>query len=105
MVTTRQLNVKNRTYYFYNGLTNIKDFNPKLLKLDKKLFKDISVYYIRYVTKKPEYNVNSVNLLYLLIAESDGYIKEKEGSKYFNIAFTDSNNEVLKKYAEVWTGR
>ena len=37
MVTTKQMNITNRTYYFYNGLINIKDFDPKLLKLDKKL--------------------------------------------------------------------
>ena len=36
MVITKQLNLKNRTYYFYNDLINIKDFDPKLLKLDKK---------------------------------------------------------------------
>ena len=36
MVTTKQLNIENRTY-FYNDLINIKDFDPKLLKLDKKL--------------------------------------------------------------------
>ena len=59
---------------------------------------DISIYYIGYVTKKPEYNINSVNLLYLLIAELDGFIEEKEGNKYLNIALADSNNEVLKKY-------
>ena len=52
MVTTKQLNIKNRTYYFYNDLINIKDFDLKLLKLDKKNFKKISLYYIKYVTKK-----------------------------------------------------
>ena len=52
MVTTKQLNIKNRTYYFYNDLINIKDFDPTLLKLDKKLFNDISTYYIGYITKK-----------------------------------------------------
>ena len=35
MVTTKQLNIKNRTYYFYNDLINPKDFDPKLLKLDR----------------------------------------------------------------------
>ena len=35
-MTTKQLNIKNRTYYFYNDLINLKDFNKKLLKLDKK---------------------------------------------------------------------
>ena len=103
MVTTKQLNIKNRTYYLYNDLINIKDFDPKLLKLDKKSFKDISMYYIGYVTKKPEYNVSSVNPLYLLIDKIDGFIEEKEGDKYLNISFTNSNNEVLKKYAEVWS--
>ena len=48
------MNIKNRTYYFYNDLINIKDFDPKLLKLDKKSFKKIGVYYIGYITKKAE---------------------------------------------------
>ena len=36
MIVKRQLNIKNRTYYFYNDLINIKDFDPRLLKIDKK---------------------------------------------------------------------
>ena len=67
MVTIKQLNIKNRTYYFYKDLINLKDFDPKLLKLDKKPSMDISVYFIGYVTKKPEYKVNNVNPLCLLI--------------------------------------
>ena len=43
MVTTKQINIKHRTYYFYNDLINIKDFDPKLLKLDKKSFENISM--------------------------------------------------------------
>ena len=54
--------------------------------------------------KKPEYNINSVIPLYLVIGEIDGFIEEKDGSKYLNIALTDSKNEVLKKYAETWRG-
>ena len=54
--------------------------------------------------KKPEYKINSVNPLYLLVDEIDGFIEEKEGSKYLNIASADSISEVLKKYAEVWSG-
>ena len=65
---------------------------------------DINIYYIGYVMKKPEYNIDSVNPLYLLIGEIDRFVEEKKGSKYLNIALTDSNNEVLKKYAEVWSG-
>ena len=65
---------------------------------------DINIYYIGYVTKKSEYNINSVNPLYLLIKKLDGFIDEKESNKYFNITLTDGNNDVLIKYAEVWSG-
>ena len=46
------MNIKNRTYYFYNDLINIKDFDSKLLKLDKTTSMNIDIYYIGYVTQK-----------------------------------------------------
>ena len=52
--------------------------------------------------KKDEYKINSVNPLYLLVYRIDGFIEEKEGDKYLNIASTGRNSEVLKKYSEVW---
>ena len=104
MVTTKKMNIKNRTYYFCNDLINIKDFEPNLLKLDKKSFKNIGVYCIGYITKKDEYKINSVNALHLLAHRIDGFIEEKEGSKYLNIASADSNSEVLKEYEEAWSG-
>ena len=78
-MVTKQLNIKNRTYYFWNDQINIKNFNPALLKLDKKSPIGANIYYIGYVTKKPEYNINSVNPLYLVIDEIDGFIEEKNG--------------------------
>ena len=104
MVTTKQLNIKSREYYFYDDLINLKDFDSNLLKLDKKSSMDISIYYIGCVTKTPEYNINSVNPLYLLISQLDGFIEEKQGSKYLNISLTFNKNEVLVKFAEVWRG-
>ena len=50
----KQLNIKNRTYYFYNDLINIKDFEPRLLKIDKKASMGLGIYCIGYVTKRPE---------------------------------------------------
>ena len=46
----RQINIKNWTYYFYNDQIDLKDFDAKLLKIDKKDYKDIDIYYIGYVT-------------------------------------------------------
>ena len=54
--------------------------------------------------KKDKYQFNNANPLCLIVHEVDGFIEEKEGSEYLGIAFTDSNSEVLKKYAEIWSG-
>ena len=46
----KQINIKNRTYYFYNDM--IKSFESKLLKIDKKSYKNIGIYNIGYITIK-----------------------------------------------------
>ena len=42
--------------------------------------------------------------MYLLVYKIDGFIEEKRGNKYLNIAFADNNDEVLRKYKEVLGG-
>ena len=41
MGKVKQINIKNRTYYFYNNQINLKDFDVRLLKVDKKDYKEI----------------------------------------------------------------
>ena len=54
-MTTKQLNIKHKTYYFYNDLINVLGFEASNLKLDKKSWKDIDIYFIGYVDKnKPQ---------------------------------------------------
>ena len=52
MGEVKQINIKNRTYYFYNDQIDLKDFDAELLKVDKKDYNDIDIYYIDYVTVK-----------------------------------------------------
>ena len=52
MGKVKQINIKNRTYYFYNDQINLKDFDARLLKVDKKDYNEIDIYYIGYVTVK-----------------------------------------------------
>ena len=52
MGEVKQINFKNRTYYFYNNIIDLKNFDAKLLKIDKKLYKNIDIYYIGYITIK-----------------------------------------------------
>ena len=86
-------------------MINIKNFDSSLLKVDKKSYKNIDIYYIGYITIKSisDYeNINSVNPLYLIIDETDGYIKENNGNKYLTFASTDKNKNVLEKYTQLW---
>ena len=41
MRTIKQINIKNRTYYFYNDIIDLESFKSNLLKIDKKSYKDI----------------------------------------------------------------
>ena len=52
METVKQINIKNRTYYFYNDIIDLENFDSSLLKLDKKSYKDIGIYNIGYITIK-----------------------------------------------------
>ena len=99
MGEVKQINIKNRTYYFCNDIIGLKNFDARLLKIDKKSFKGIDIYYIGYITiKKIDdcENINSVNPLYLLIDHASGYIEEKGVNKYLVFDSTDENKELLK---------
>ena len=70
MGEVKELNIKNRTYYYFNDIINIKGFHSNLLRIDKKQYKDINIYYIGYITVKKIgdcENINSVNPLHLMI--------------------------------------
>ena len=107
MGTIKQIDIKNRTYYFYNNMINIKNFNVRLLKIDKKSYKDISIYNIGYMTiKKIDdcENIYCVDPLYLRVDHVNGYIEEKGVNKYLVFDSTDENKELLKKYNDVFNG-
>ena len=100
MGQVKEISIKNQTYYFINDMINIKNFHLNLLKIDKKLYKDIDIYFIRYITIK-EFgdckNIPSINSLYLRIYSATGHFKEKNEEKYLILDSTD-------KYEELWSG-
>ena len=107
MGVIKQINIKNRTYYFYNDIIDLKDFDVGLLKTDKKSYKDIGIYNIGYITKKKVddcKNIDSINPLYLNITHANGYIEEKGVNKYLAFDSLDENKELIKKYNDVFNG-
>ena len=101
MGEVKELNIKNRTYYF-DDIIDIKDFQSNVLKIDTKPYKDIGIYYIGYITIKKIgdcENIHSVNPLYLIIYSATGYFKEKNGEKYLVI---DPTEKVMKFFMELY---
>ena len=98
------LEIKNRSYYFWNDTVFLDKFNSTLLKLDKKEAPmGITIYYIGYITKKAVYSINSVNPLHLIIKSIEVYFEEKDnGDRYLNISNVDQNSEVINKFNELW---
>ena len=126
MGEVKQVNIKNRTYYFYNDIIDLKTFDARLLKIDKKIIQKIGISNIGYIKKKKIddceniYGVNplylfidhanryieekDLNPLYLIIDRASGYIKEKSVNKYLVFDSTNENKELLKKHNDVWNG-
>ena len=107
MGETKQINIKNRSYYLYRNLIDLKDFDAGFLKIGKKWYKNIYIYYIGYspFIKIGDYCSNfTVNPLYLDIIHANGYIEGKSENKYLVLDNLDEDKEVFKKYEEVWEG-
>ena len=97
MGKVKQIDIKNRTYYFYNHIIDLKNFDAGLLKIDKKSYKNIDAYNIGYITIKriDDYErIYSVNPLYLRIDHVNGYIEERK--KYLIFDSADKTKELLK---------
>ena len=78
-----------------------------MVKIDKKDYNEIAIYYISYVTVKKIdncNNTNSVNLLYLMVGEMIDPFEEANENKYLVLDYVDESKEVSKKYQEVWEG-
>ena len=79
MEDVRQIKIKNRSYYLYNDMINLKDFESGLLKIDKKHYKGFNIYYIGYIKiKKIDdcESIYSINPLYLQVNHTNGYIED-----------------------------
>ena len=107
METIKKINIKNRTYYFYNNMfifiINLDEFDDGRIRVDKKDFNDIDIYYLGYEHKKKisECNViNSSNSLYLKITDmKDQFEKGKDDAWHLVISDKD---DVYKKLVDIF---
>ena len=104
MSRIKETNIKTRAKYLFEDIINIKNFDPNRIKIDRKWYKNIIIYYIGYIAIKNiiYVKINTVNPLCLIIDKADEYIEECSGNKYLTLVSTDKNKDTLKKYAELW---
>ena len=102
MEAIKQINIKNRTHYFYNDIIDLDEFDESKIKVDKKDFNDIDIYYLGYEHKKKisECNViNSVNPLYLRIININGQFEKGKDDAWYLVI---SDKDVYKKLVDIF---
>ena len=93
----KDIDIRNRTYYFFNDIINMKNFDPNSIKVDEKSYRNILIYYIGYVTIKDlnYVKINSANPSYLIFSKVNGYFEEVSKSKYLTLVPTNRSKEKI----------
>ena len=99
----KDINIKNRVYFFFNDIIDIENFDSNNIKIDEKSYKNILIYYIGYVTIKKYVKIYSVNPFYHIFGKVNGYFEEINGNKYLTLVSTNESQEKIKKYGELWS--
>ena len=76
----KSIDIKSRMYYFVNDMINLEYFDSSLLKIAKRSYKNIDIYYIGCITIKKiddHENIYSVSPLYLTVNHRNGYLEKK----------------------------
>ena len=97
----KDINIKSRTFYFFNDIINIENFDLNNIKIDENSYKNILIYYIGYVTIKEYVKVYSVNPLYLIFRYVNGYFEEINENRYLTLVLANESKEKIKKYEEL----
>ena len=98
-MSIKSLKIKNQSYYYWNDIIYIDDFDIKYLKIDKRESRvEIDIYYIGYVLYKLEYITNSVVPLYLNVKSLLGSIEKINGSSDRYLIIDKSNIKVINVF-------
>ena len=105
----KDLDIRSRTYYFFNDVINIKKIDPNNNKIDENSYKNILIYYIGYVMIKglKYVKIYSVNYLYFpfyfIFNKVNEYFTEININKYSTLVSTNESKEENKKCEELWS--
>ena len=102
-MVVESLRIKDTSYYYYDDIVYLDDFDVKLVKVVRRESRiGVDTYYIGYVINKPQYDIDSVNLLYLIIRNLVGRIQKIEGSSDRYLVADESNKKVINVFDKLW---
>ena len=98
-IVIKSLKIKNKSYYYWYDIIFIDDFNIKFFKIAKRESRaGIDIYYIGYLVKKIECDINSVKPLYLNVKSLLGSVEKIDGSNDIYLVIDKSNIKVINVF-------
>ena len=95
----KSLEIKNTSYYYYDDIVQADEFDKNLIKVNKRESRiGADIYYIGYIVNKPQYNINNVNPLYLIVKDVTCTVEKIEGSSDRYLVIDLSNKDVLNVF-------
>ena len=102
-MVVKSLKIKNKSYYFWGDMVHLDDFDVKLVKVVRRESRiGVDIYYIGYVVNKPQYDIKSVNSLYLIVKHLFGRIEKIEISSDRYLVVDENNKEVINVFDKLW---
>ena len=95
-MVVKSLGIKNHSYFIMVFLKDFDVRNVKVVRQESRSGADI--YYIRYIVNKLQYDINSVNPLFLIIKHLLGYIELIPGSRDRYLVFNEDSNDKVKDF-------
>ena len=95
-MNVKSLEIKNTSYYYYDDIVHADEFDKNLIKVGKRESRiGADIYYISYIVNKPQYNINSVNPLYLILKDVKCAVEKIESSSDRYLVIDLNNKDVL----------
>ena len=98
-MNVKSLEIKNTSYYYYDDIVHADESDKNLIKINKRESRiGPDIYYIDYIVNKPQYNINSVNPLYLILKDVTCTVEKIEGSSDRYLVTDLSNKDALNVF-------
>ena len=102
-MNVKSLEIKNISYYYYDNIVHADEFDKNLIKVNKRESRiGADIYYLGYIVNTSQYNINSVNPLYLILKHVTCTVEKIVGSSGRYLVIDLSNKDVLNVFDDMF---